>query len=133
MNDFSYDTQEIINSQFDAQGCYGNTSCTFNINRDWFEKDKCDNLQGLSVDDTQVLMIAQCRSTEVRVGGQLIRLSKEVLAIFVVVVDLFITYTVWIWILMLAPLQKTIENEINKDVVNPMDFTVVVKQGPHLD
>ena len=92
----------------------------------------CDE-EDLEEDQTQAIIIAKCKSDEIKIRGRKIVVSKEAIAILTVLMDLLITFILWISILMLDPLQVNTENEVNKEIINPMDFTVVVTQDPHSD
>ena len=53
-------------------------------------------------------------------------MHKNTIATVIVLFDLAVTFILWILILLLEPLHVTAKNEVNKGVITPMDFTVMV-------
>ena len=60
-------------------------------------------------------------------------MTKNLIGLVVVFLDLAIVFIFWCSMLGLKQLQITGEREINAGSVQPIDYTVVVTQEPHVE
>ena len=60
-------------------------------------------------------------------------MTKNLIGLVVVFLDLAIVFIFWCSMLGLKQLQNTAEREINAGSVQPLDYTVVVTQEPHVE
>lgn len=81
----------------------------------------------------QLFVVAECASESVFVGGQNILITKNVIGIMVVVLDLIICFGFWCSMISLGILQGATKNEISAGTVTAVDYTVVIKQQPHIE
>ena len=75
--------------------------------------------------------MAYCASKSVKWGENEIDVTKNLIGIVVVVFDLLITFGFWCSMLAFKKLQDKIEEEIDGDGIQPMDFSVVIYQDDH--
>ena len=131
LEEYDEDTIDLIKQDF-AEKCADQSQCEFVITRDMMPSDQCDVFD-LDPVETQAIIIASCKSENIMIRGQQVTVSKGAVALFVVLTDLVICLILWFSLLMLGPFQTTTRDEINKNIVNPIDYTVVVTQNPHKD
>ena len=60
-------------------------------------------------------------------------MSKQQVAVIVVILDLVICYFFWFSLLAMKPLEDAISTSISLNQLDPSDFTIVIKQEPYLD
>ena len=75
-------------------------------------------------------MVAGCESIDITVGAteqDSVIYNKENLAIGIVIIDLVVSFYLWISLLIVRPLEKLVTQEIEEGNIDPVDFTVVVK------
>ena len=78
-------------------------------------------------------MLAQCSSSSIYIGDTNWKMTKNLIGLIVVFLDLCIVFVFWCAMLGLKSLQRTAETEINQGSVQPLDYTVVVTQEPHVE
>ena len=78
-------------------------------------------------------MLAQCSSSSITIGDTDWKMTKSLIGLIVVFLDLIIVFIFWCAMLGLKSLQQTTETEINQGSVQPNDYTVVVTQEPHVE
>lgn len=71
-------------------------------------------------------MLAQCSSSSITIGDTDWKMTKSLIGLIVVFLDLIIVFIFWCAMLGLKSLQQTTETEINQGSVQPNDYTVVV-------
>jgi hypothetical protein len=81
----------------------------------------------------QYALIATCKDDTIKVLGENVKITKEEVAVAIVVLDLVICFVFWFGLLAMKPLEDAIDTEIDASIIKPEDFTVVVKQVPYLD
>lgn len=77
----------------------------------------------------QYLLTAECKTTEITVGvaDYAITYKKQNIAIGIVVIDLVLVFWFWLSLLVVAPFEKTVTEEINEGTLDGSDFTVELK------
>ena len=78
-------------------------------------------------------MTVSCIADTVSLEGFKYTMSKENVAIWIVLFDLVISFYIWFALLFLKPLSRATERDIKGDTIAPNEFTTVIAQIPHFD
>lgn len=127
---FSDDKSDAFYANFEEQ-CKGSKTCQFKFRQSDLDDD-CTLPQATAA-NWQYVIVAKCSSSSILFGENEIKVTKNVIAMVVVIFDLVITFYFWCSMLALHKIQLATEREINAGTVTPSDFTVVVTAEPHTE
>lgn len=130
VNDFTQSKKDALVSKFETQ-CKGSKTCQFSFNNS--DLDESCTLPQANTSNWQYVLVAKCSSSSILFGENEVKVTKNVIAIVVVIFDLIITFYFWCSMLALNKIQLATEREINAGTVTPSDFTVVVTTEPHTE
>ena len=72
------------------------------------------------------VMTVSCIADTVSLEGFKYTMSKENVAIWIVLFDLVISFYIWFALLFLKPLSRATERDIKGDTIAPNEFTTVI-------
>jgi hypothetical protein len=93
---------------------------------------KCNN-GGATFYDFQYVIEATCANNYVFIGKKQFELTKETVAIWVVICDLVMCLVVFIALMLMIPFMKLVDDDINNATIMADDFTVAIKPPPYAD
>jgi len=77
-----------------------------------------------TVANYQYVMIATCRSEIITIGNNDFTVTKDRVALVVVLFDLLCSYVLYFNLLALKKHQKTVKRDVNEDTIQAPDFSV---------
>ena len=73
-------------------------------------------------------MTAECREEEITIlGNEQWTVTRTKVGMIVVIFDLLIAFTLWISMVVLKPILKITEQEIDEDTITASDYTVIIR------
>lgn len=94
-------------------------------------------MSGSKLTNWRYPITATCKSNTITIGTAAektdIEVSKETIALVVVLSDLAIAFILWFALLGLKPLHKFVDDDVNKGTLTATDFSAVVDVDPHTD